>query len=87
MTSNEVIEALTLCVDWAEYREETFCDCVPVEVLETARNILKQYVNRPTGEWIEDGYFDEPCVCSWCGAPGDKSWHFCPHCGAKIKTA
>ena len=23
------------------------------------------------GEWIEDGYYDNPCVCSVCGAEAD----------------
>ena len=22
---------------------------------------------RPKGEWIEDGYAEKPCVCSYCG--------------------
>ena len=43
-------------------------------------------------EWIEDGYYNEPCVCSYCGEPckdtvmGRPRWIFCPHCGAEIKT-
>ena len=40
--------------------------------------------------WIEDGYYGEPCVCSYCGEPckdtvmGKPRWHYCPNCGAKM---
>lgn len=45
------------------------------------------------GEWIEDGYYDNPCVCSYCGA---EAMHnnkipkthirtpYCSQCGAKM---
>ena len=44
---------------------------------------------RPTNpaEWIEDGYQGLPCVCSYCGEPGKREWHFCPYCGATMKVA
>lgn len=38
-------------------------------------------------EWIEDGYQGLPCVCSYCGEPGKREWHFCPYCGATMKVA
>ena len=38
---------------------------------------------RITAQWIEDGYNDEPCVCSRCGQPGKYEWWFCPNCGAQ----
>ena len=43
------------------------------------------------GEWIEDGYYDNPCVCSYCGAEAMHNNRvpkeyirtpFCPNCGA-----
>lgn len=36
------------------------------------------------GHWIEDGYQDEPCVCSHCGVPGSEEFTYCPHCGVKM---
>lgn len=39
--------------------------------------------------WIEDGYYNEPCVCSYCGEPckdtvmGKPRWIYCPLCGSK----
>lgn len=42
-------------------------------------------VERKIGEWIEDGYYNELCVCSYCAVPGDPVWNFCPNCGAKMK--
>lgn len=47
--------------------------------------------NRPIAEWIEDGYYNEPCVCSNCGEPckdtvmGNPRWLYCPICGAAMK--
>lgn len=40
--------------------------------------------------WIEDGYYNKPCVCSNCGEPckdtvmGKPRWDYCPSCGAKM---
>ena len=34
------------------------------------------------GAWIEDGYRDEPIVCSYCGEPSTKRTKFCPECGS-----
>lgn len=42
------------------------------------------------GKWIEDGYDDEPFVCSECGEPcisfcmGKPRWNYCPWCGAHM---
>lgn len=44
---------------------------------------LKQEQNK--AQWIEDGYFDEPYVCSRCGQPGKYEWWFCPNCGAEME--
>ena len=46
-------------------------------------------VERKKGSWIEDGYYHEPCVCSYCGEPckdtvmGKPRWIYCPMCGSK----
>lgn len=41
------------------------------------------------GEWIEDGYNDEPCVCSNCGHPEPIKarflYSYCPNCGADMR--
>ncbi len=61
MTRRDAIKEMTLCIDWAEQREESCCDCVPVELLVTARNLLE----RQEGKWIES---DEGLlICSRCG--------------------
>ena len=41
----------------------------------------------PQGEWIEDGYLDKPCVCSYCGEEVREyvKFNFCPNCGARMK--
>ena len=48
-------------------------------------------VERKRGVWIEDGYQELPCVCSYCGEPcretvmGKPRWKFCPNCGAEMR--
>lgn len=42
-------------------------------------------VEKKKGEWIEDGYYNEPCVCSYCGVSGNPVWNFCPNCGAEMR--
>ena len=47
------------------------------------------------GQWIEDLYFDNPFVCSYCGHEGcyvneggNKQYYptyYCPNCGAKME--
>ena len=42
-----------------------------------------------TAVFIEDGYQNEPCVCSFCGEPErdaehQKNANYCAYCGAKI---
>lgn len=45
----------------------------------------------PQGEWIEDGYAEKPCVCSYCGEEAHYTSTlngkppFCPQCGARMK--
>jgi hypothetical protein len=51
---------------------------------------------REKGEWIEDGYYGNPFVCSYCGHEGcysgnygDKDYYptnFCPNCGADMRA-
>ena len=46
------------------------------------------------GRWVEDGYYDNPFVCSCCGGEGcyiaddgGKQYYptkYCPNCGAKM---
>lgn len=55
-----------------------------------------KYVVREKGEWIEDGYYGNPFVCSYCGHEGcysgnydDKDYYptnFCPNCGADMRA-
>ena len=55
---------------------------------------LMDMVDRPTGEWIEDGYCDRNCVCSHCGGSSGTQFDgvqpiplktkFCPNCGARM---
>lgn len=39
-------------------------------------------------EWIEDGYQDYPCVCSYCGIRQDIKakflFSYCPNCGSRM---
>lgn len=54
-----------------------------------------KYVVREKGEWIEDGYYGNPFVCSYCGHEGcysgnygNKEYYptnFCPNCGADMR--
>lgn len=57
--------------------------------------IANGVVVREKGEWIEDGYYGNPFVCSYCGHEGcysgnygDKDYYptnFCPSCGADMR--
>lgn len=38
------------------------------------------------GKWIEDGYYELPCVCSYCGTEGKREWNYCPNCGARMNN-
>jgi len=39
---------------------------------------------RVPANWIEDGYYHLPYVCSNCGVAGKQEYRFCPWCGARI---
>ena len=54
------------------------------EAMTLAIEALKQQ-EQNKAQWIEDGYNDEPCVCSRCGQPGKYEWWFCPNCGAEME--
>lgn len=57
--------------------------------------IANSVVVREKGDWIEDGYYGNPFVCSYCGHEGcysgnydDKDYYytnFCPNCGADMR--
>ena len=88
MTREEAIKALTLCIDWAEHREESCCDYVPVELLVAARNLLERQKGR-NGKWVR-GEFGSKCSCCGLYTHRDKlgePWEskFCPNCGAKME--
>lgn len=55
------------------------------DAFDTVKSIPADVLEWKTGEWIEDGYYNELCVCSYCGVPGDPGWNFCPKCGAKMR--
>lgn len=56
---------------------------------------LIDLVDRPTGEWIEDKYCDQHCICSNCGGSSGTQFDgvqliplktkFCPNCGAYMR--
>jgi len=77
MTREEAIKALTQCIHIAEFVEESYCDCVPVEVLVTARNLLEQHEGN-VGEKLHEFTLDEvaeilyesfgdDCACNFNG--------------------
>ena len=45
------------------------------------QNSVQDNSLRESGEWVEDGYYGLPCVCSYCGEEGSRIWKFCPFCG------
>lgn len=47
--------------------------------------LLSTQPEHKTGQWIEDGYYNLPCVCSRCGKEGNRSYKFCPNCGAEMR--
>ena len=54
------------------------------DAMALASEALKQQ-EQNKAQWIEDGYNDEPYVCSRCGQPGKYEWWFCPNCGAEME--
>ena len=58
---------------------------------------LDESADRPTGEWIEDKYCDQHCICSHCGGSSGTQFDgvqpiplktkFCPNCGADMNEA
>lgn len=79
---------------------EPFLQCKISELSDTgdiAEHLLANgVVVREKGEWIEDGYYGNPFVCSYCGHEGcysgnygDKDYYptnFCPNCGADMRA-
>ena len=63
----------------AEYCRDALIDIPTADVVEVRH-----------GRWIEDGYYNEPCVCSFCGEPckdtvmGRPMCNYCSNCGAKM---
>lgn len=58
----------------------------------TSDDIIKIIKSLPSVEpiikkakWIEDGYYDLPCVCSYCGEEGSYEMEYCPNCGARME--
>ena len=45
----------------------------------------KRYIPERTCRIIEDGYMDDPAVCSYCGTHYDGG-RYCKHCGARVLT-
>lgn len=54
------------------------CKCAEIS------DLILSYEKQEKGEWIEDGYRNLPCVCSYCGEEGNRT-NYCPNCGAKMK--
>lgn len=68
-------------------RKEKFFAVHITEALKMAIKALeKQIPKKP----IEDGYYDEPCVCPNCGsnvineADNDYQFNYCYHCGQAL---
>lgn len=57
--------------------------------VDSGRILLKQrgeyvpYARERTCHIIEDGYVDDPAVCSYCGTHYDGG-RYCKYCGAKV---
>ena len=77
-----------------EYDEYDKCDRIAIIALNNADEILNDIpaanvVEVRHASWIEDGYYNEPCVCSNCGEPckdtvmGKPRWNYYPSCGAR----
>lgn len=65
MDKRQERDDLALIVDYAIRDwtvEESMAESIAAAVLANG------YRKQSEGEWIEDGYFDNPCVCSKCGA-------------------
>ena len=83
MKAQEAVEALKYMI--SDDCTDTQVDFI--EEIETAINALeKQIPKKP----IEDGYYDEPCVCPNCGGnvinQADNDYHFfyCHYCGQHL---
>lgn len=44
---------------------------------------FKRYIPERTCRIIEDGYMDDPAICSECGTHYDDG-RYCKHCGARV---
>ena len=68
---------------------DVICECLSdydtiMKMFSKFAELPSSDVERKAGEWIEDGYYNLPTVCSYCGTEGKREWKFCPNCGAEM---
>ena len=80
-------------MDWTVTDEDgNIIGTIPHEVAkEVLIQAIEEHEKRKHGHWIEDGYFELPCVCSYCGHEAVTDYDgeylrtpYCPFCGAKM---
>lgn len=81
MTREEALDKLTIMLGAAIMEEWHPRN---IKAVEFAVAALSDKEPKVFGHWIEDGYQDEPCVCSHCGAPSPEEFEYCPHCGSQM---
>lgn len=74
----QVVQAVKFLLDNGQYTEEV------EEALDLAIKALEE---RPTGEWIFDGFCfsSSKFKCSICHYPELEKTNYCPTCGAKME--
>ena len=67
--------------DWNQGTSTTWANAYS-EAVDMVRELPSVQPERKTGRWIEDGYYNLPTVCSYCGTEGKREWKYCPNCGS-----
>lgn len=57
----------------------------PDDIMEIIDNMPSAQPERKRGKWVEDGYYNLPAVCCYCGEVGKRFWNFCPSCGTDMR--
>ena len=91
ISRSAVISVIKRSDIFSTYTELDDIDDIVADVIDEARKQLVDNVDalpsvtpkQKTGNWIEDGYYNIPCACSYCGTEGKRKWKYCPNCGSK----